>query len=411
MSQEFEMTSATGALVRGTVEPGFEPVAQAFAENFDLNGEVGAGLCIYRHGSPVVDLRGGTKPSEGGVYDDQTLQLVFSTTKGAAAMCLHRLADAGLIDVDAPVATYWPEFAAAGKAAVTVRQLAAHQAGLIDTVGHMSLAEALSWDLVCDRLASTEPIWVPGEAHGYHAVTFGWLIGELVRRVDGRSLGAYFADEIARPLGLEFWIGTPEEIHPRVTPIIGFDGLPGMEPSDGAVSAENTSPPTLVEMLNRVLGTDNLLGRALAAPGGAFADDRVWNDPAVLSAELPAANGVTNASSLARLYAACIGEIDGFRVLGEAALARAIQPQTSGPDKVLMFPSSFGLGFMLDSPFIPVGGPGAFGHYGAGGSVGWANPSNGLAFGYVMNKMQLGLAGDPRTANLLRALGESIANL
>ena len=405
---------ASEVQVSGAVDPRFEPVAAAFAENLRVNGEVGAGLCIYHQGNKVVDLHGGVVEPDGGVYDNDTLQMVFSTTKGAASMCLHRLADAGKIDFDAAVSTYWPEFAAADKGAITVRQLVSHQAGLIDIDGDLSLSEALDWDVVCERLAATAPLWTPGEAHGYHAVTFGWLVGELVRRVDGRSLGTYFAQEIAQPLGLEFWIGTPNDYQPRVAPILGFDKIPGMadEASDaGEGSGRESGGPTLVDMLNMVFGADNLLGRALAAPGGAFANDKVWNDSAVLSAELPAANGVTNAASVARLYAACIGEVDGFRMFGEHALERATEPQTTGADKVLMFPSLFGLGFMLDSPFSPLGGSGAFGHYGAGGSVGWANPNTGVAFGYVMNKMQLGLAGDPRTHNLLRALDQSLSNL
>ena len=407
--------------IRGTCADEFQAVQDAFEENFQINGEVGAGLSVYLDGEQVVNLTGGVKNLEGEQYDENTLQMVFSTTKGAAAMCVHHLADQGKIDFDRPVTTYWPEFGQAGKDVITVRQLLSHQAGLVDVDGVMSLDEALDWHGVCDKLAQTNPLWTPGDGHGYHAVTFGWLVGELVRRIDGRTIGTYFAEELVAPLGIEFWIGTPAAQHHRVAPLIGFDPIPGMGGSadagtdavtpSGESDQEPRKSPSLVDMLEKVFGVANLLGRALAAPGGAFAAEDAWRHPGMLEAEIPAANGVTNAPSLAKLYAATIGSVDGFQVMSDSARRAATTPQTSGADKVLMFPSSFGLGFMLNTPFSPLGGGDAFGHYGAGGSVGWADHDRRLAFGYVMNKMQLGLAGDPRTANLMRALNTCMGNL
>jgi len=257
----------------------------------------------------------------------------------------------------------------------------------------MTLDQALSWDPVVDALAEQVPHWEPGSQHGYHALTYGWLVGEVVRRVTGMSVGTYFHNEIAVPLGLDFWIGLPPSEEPRV-----------------AVLQEGLADPALVEdpevkaFVDAVMGPDTMLGKALFAPGGAFRMPDVWNMPSVHQAEVPAANGIGDARSLARLYASCIGAVDGYRLLSEDQLKRATTQLTSGPNKVLMdLDIQFGLGFMTRSEFIPLGGPRAFGHFGAGGSVGWADPDAGLAFGYVMNRMDMGLAGDTRSYNLVNA--------
>lgn len=402
------------AEIRGVCRPEFEDVRTAFAANFDERGEVGAGVCVWHRGEPVVDLTGGVADDTGRPYDDSTLQMVFSSTKGATALCLLRLVEAGAVDVAAPVATYWPEFAAAGKDAVTVAQLLSHQAGLVDVDGSMTLDEALQWSVVCGRLAASEPLWDLGSGHGYHAMTFGWLVGEVVRRVDGRSLGQFLHDEISTPLGLDLWVGLPDAELPRVAPILPFDppeGLGGFGAVGDGDSTGDGAPrmASLTDLLEQLFGAGNLLGRALGAPGAAFAPAEVWADPRVLGVELPAANGVTNAKSLAKMYAATIADVDGFRIIGADMLSQAMQPQTSGPDKVLMFPMEFGLGFMRNTAFSPFGSDSGFGHYGAGGSVGFADPGRELAFGYVMNKMQIGIAGDPRTAALIAAVNSSLA--
>lgn len=396
------------AEIRGTVEPGFEHVRDVFARNFDEHGDVGAAFTLYVDGRPVVDLTGGVTTS-GTDYDDDTLQLVFSSTKGATAICANLLAERGLLDVDAPVTDYWPEFAAAGKGDVPVSWLLCHKSGLIDTTRRLTLDEALDWDTVVTALAESTPAWEPGTQHGYHAVTYGWLVGEIVRRVSGRSIGEFFASEVAGPLGLDFWIGLPDEQVDRVSKLIPM-GMPDGIPLPTATTTEGGDAPAvgLIDMLDMLLGPDNLAGRALAAPGGAMRDQDSWNEPRTWAAQIPAANGITNARSLARMYAACVGEVDGVRLLSDETIATAIEPRTEGADAVLMFAIPFGLGFMRNSDFSPFAGDRSFGHYGAGGSVGFADPDRRLAFGYVMNQMHFGLAGDPRTAALIAAVDAAV---
>ena len=208
------------AEVGGHVEPGFEGVRDAFANNFAEHGEVGATYAFYVEGTRVVDLWGGERPDRGVPYDGDTLQIVFSSTKGAAAACAHLLAQRGQLDLDAPVVTYWPEFGQAGKDHIPVRWLLSHQAGLPTIDAELSREEALAWEPVIHALEVQKPYWEPGTAHGYHALTYGYLVGEVVRRIDGRTLGSFFHEELAEPLGLDFWIGLPEEYEPRVAPMI-----------------------------------------------------------------------------------------------------------------------------------------------------------------------------------------------
>jgi CubicO group peptidase (beta-lactamase class C family) len=374
--------------VGGHVEPGFEGVRDAFANNFEEHGEVGATYAFYVDGTQVVDLWGGTRTDTGAPYDGNTLQVVFSSTKGAAAACAHLLAQRGELDLDAPVVQYWPEFGQAGKEHIPVRWLLSHQAGLPTIDATLKREEALAWGPVIHALEVQKPYWEPGVAHGYHAVTYGHLVGEVVRRVDGRSIGTFFHDEFAEPLGLEFWIGLPEEHEPRVAPMIPMD-MGGMSVAD-------------------VLGADSLIVRALNLNGalgnelGETANHRDFH-----AAEIPAANGITNARSLARFYA---GLIDG--VLTPEQIETASELQTSGVDQVLSIPgldveSTIALGFWSASPFAPMGGVRAFGHYGAGGSVGFADPEHHVAGGYVMSKMGLGISGDPRSSALIRASYEA----
>ncbi len=242
-------------------------------------------------------------------------------------------------------------------------------------------------------------MWTPGDQHGYHAVTYGWLVGEVVRRITGQTVGQFFAENVAAPLGLEFWIGLPEEHLDRVAPLIPMALPEGLHFGDPGAPM-----PDLVEMLSMVLGPDNLIGRALTAPGGAMTDQDHWNDPAVWQAEFPAANGITNAGSLARMYAATVSEVDGVRLLDPDTLSTAVERHTYGADSVLMFEIPFALGFMLDGPLSKLGSPTAFGHYGAGGSVGFADHEAEIGFGYAMNRMDLGIAGDPRTSGLIDAV-------
>jgi CubicO group peptidase (beta-lactamase class C family) len=376
--------------IDGWVAPGFGAVRDAFAANFASGAEVGAAFAVYHRGEKVVDLWGGTADrATGRPWEERTIVLVFSTTKGATATCAHLLAARGALDLDAPVVRYWPEFGSAGKEGVTVAHLLSHEAGLAWVDEPMALEDALAWDPVVAALARQAPHWPPGTEHGYHALTFGWLVGEVVRRVSGRSIGAFFAEEVAGPLGLDFWIGLPEAEEPRVAPLVTPEVT-----GDGEVQAAMAA----------VLGPGTELGRALSAPGGAFARTEVFNTRAVRAAEVPAANGVGDARSVARMYAALIGEVDGVRLLAPDHLARATARRTRGPDRILLgMDIQFGLGFMVRSGVAAIGGPRSFGHFGAGGSMGWADPDADLAFGYVMNRMHLGLTGDLRSIRLVEA--------
>jgi CubicO group peptidase (beta-lactamase class C family) len=389
--------------IHGSVAPGFEKVHDAFQRNFDEGKEIGAAFSAYHRGAKVVDLWGGiADQATVRPWEQDAIILVFSTTKGATAICANKLAQEGQLDVDAPVVEYWPEFAANGKQDVPVSYLLSHQTGLAWIDGEMTTEEALSWDPVVAALAAQKPAWEPGTQHGYHATTYGWLVGEVIRRVTGKSVGTYFSDEVAQPLGLDFWIGLPEEYEARVAT------LTSMIPGDVSVEMlRNPGEDPVAQMIAAFLGPDTMLGKALFAPGGALTDQSVWNSRAMRAAEVPAANGVGDARSLARMYAACIGEVDGVRLLSTEQVKRATTQLTTGPNKVLMdMDIQFGLGFMLPSTLMTLGGPGGFGHFGAGGSVGWADPD--AEFGYVMNRMDMGLAGDLRSFNLINACYEAV---
>ena len=413
-------TEQQPATIGGSVEPGFEGVRAAFEQNFAEHGDVGAATALYVGGRKVVDLWGGWVDTDATTpYGEDTLQLVFSSTKGPTALLAHLLAERGELDIDAPVAEYWPEFAAAGKADVPVRWLLCHKAGLPYVTRPMSVVDALGWEAPVAALATQEPEWEPGTAHGYHAVTYGWLVGEVIRRVTGRSVGQLLADEVSGPLGLEFWIGLPDEQQSRVAPLTnrGLRRRGAAEAAAPATSMEAEEPPTLVATIEQFLGPDSLLIKALGgfieAGTGAygFSGEGVFNRDDVRAAELPAANGVGNARSLARLYAAVVGTVEGSDrgpLLSAEQVERAREVQTQGPDRVLILPTTFGLGFMTSSAMFPYGGATSFGHTGAGGSVSFADPTNGIGFSYVMNRMYAGLAGDPRSISLIRAVYEAI---
>jgi CubicO group peptidase (beta-lactamase class C family) len=376
--------------IHGACEPRFAPVREAFARSFREGGEVGAAVAVHVDGALVVDLWAGHKDfARTQPWQRDTLVNVYSTTKGVTALAAHRLVDEGKLDLDAPVAKYWPEFAQAGKGAIPVRFLLSHRAGL-PAVRKLLPNEALyDWHAMTEALAAETPWWTPGTAHGYHAVSFGWLVGEVVRRIAGKSLGAYVRDTFAQPLGLDFHIGLAEREHARVADIL-----------------QQTPPDTTGEAAQMFM-------RALAQPEGvtarAFMNPPSMalgpNVPAWRSAEIPGANGHGTARALATLYGrAALGD---FAVISREAIARCRTEQSHGADLVLGVPTRFGLGFMLRQESHEGGrclGAGAFGHPGAGGSLAFADPEARLGFGYVMNRMGPRILLDDRAIALVEAM-------
>jgi CubicO group peptidase (beta-lactamase class C family) len=393
------------ANIDGSVEPGFENVREAFEKNFANGTEVGAAFSAYHRGRKVVDLWGGVAdPDTGAPWERDTVILVFSTTKGVTAICANHLAQEGLLDVEAPVVEYWPEFGKNAKEDIPVKYLLSHQAGLAWVDGELTAEEALSWEPVIEALENQHPNWEPGSQHGYHVTTYGWLVGELIRRVTGKTTGTYFREIAGDPLGLDFWIGLPEEHETRVAKLISM-----LPPSVSLETLRNPGDDPVSQMINSFLGPQTMLGKAFFAPGFALSDQEIWNSRAMRATEIPSANGVGDARSIARLYAACIGEVDGIRLLSDEQVKRATTQLTIGNNTVLLnLDIQFGLGFMLPSSLIKFGGPGGFGHFGLGGSVGWADPDAELGFGYVMNRMDLGLTGDLRSFNLISACYDAI---
>ena len=377
-------------MVEGQVASGFEGVRDAFAANFTERGEVGAAVCAYVDGEAVVDLWGGVADRETGrPWAGDTIVPVFSSTKGVTATCANLVIERGLLDPDTTVATYWPEFAAEGKEAITVRQVLSHQAGLPLVEGEFTLETALAWDPVVERLARQAPLWPPGSTHGYHMRTYGWLVGELIRCATGSTVGQFLRDEIAGPLGLDFWVGLPEEHEPRVARLV--------PPANDLAAA--LAP----------FGESLLLARVFSSPGGLFNYDEMWNTRALHACELPSSNGIGDARALARLYASLVGDgVDGRRALEPATVADATVEQVRGVDAVIMVETVFGLGYMLGRSFGAANPHACFGHAGAGGSLSFADPERRVGFGYVMNDLRFDQTGDPRSESLVRAVYDAL---
>lgn len=367
--------------IHGHCEPRFGAVKDAFASNFAQGLEVGASFAAMLDGENVVDLWAGeadearTRP-----WERDTIVNVYSTTKTMAALCTLMLVDRGKLDLDAPVARYWPEFAAAGKERVPVRNLLSHTSGLPGWDEPISVETLYDWERSVSLLAAQKPWWEPGTQSGYHALTHGHLLGELVRRVSGRTLGAFFREEVAGPLDVDFHIGLPQEHEPRVGELI--------PPAEMALGAD--------------VDPASVAGRVLRNPPMSALESRTraWR-----AAEIPAANGQGNARSVARVMGAlAAGELDGVRLIGPETLARTIEEQSSGTDLVLGVPVRFGLGFGLTSPELPIGpNPRTFFWGGWGGSLAVVDPDARLGFSYVMNKMGGTTMGD------LRAFGPALA--
>ncbi|NUV59076.1 serine hydrolase domain-containing protein [Streptomyces sp. CAI-85] len=383
--------------VHGAVAEGYEPVREAFVRNFETLGDRGAAVAVYRDGHKVVDLWGGTRDVDGTApWERGTAQIVRSATKGVAAAVLLLLHQRGELDLDAPVGAYWPEYKTAGKERTLVWHVLAHRAGVPALDRPLTPAEAADPDLGAAAVAAQAPAWEPGTDHGYHAQTYSWLTGELVRRVTGRSVGAWIADEIAGPAGADLWLGLPEAQRARV-------GRVGKIDAPAPTGALRTRPKPAVT----AAWTDpsSLTRRAFAAITP-LPDE---NDPGYRAAVLPASNGIATADGLARFYASLIGEVDGGkRLFTPETVELARGERSAGPDRVLVVHTRFGLGSMLHGAASPLLSPASFGHPGRGGALGLADPESGLAFGYVTNGFRTSVTADPRAQALLRALRTAI---
>ncbi|MEU6810894.1 serine hydrolase domain-containing protein [Streptomyces sp. NPDC046831] len=394
-----------GTVVHGTVAEGFEPVREAFARNFALLGDRGAAVAVYRHGHRVVDLWGGVRHVDGAAgtsaaapWERGTAQIVRSAAKGVAAAVILLLHQRGELDLDAPVGTYWPEYKTAGKEQTLVRDLLAHRAGVPVLDRPLTPEQALDPVLGAEAVAAQAPAWEPGTDHGYHAQTYSWLTGELVRRVTGRTIGAWIASEIAGPLGADLWVGLPGSEAGRVGRVGRLEAAPA------APGALRTRPKRSVA--EAYADPESLTRRAF----GAISPLPDENDPAYRAAVLPASNGIATADGLARFYASLIGDVDGGRRLfTPRTMELARTEQAAGPDRVLVVHTRFGLGHMLHGSASPLLGDGSFGHPGRGGSLGFADPESGIAFGYVTNGFRSGVTADPRAQALIRAVRTALA--
>ncbi len=375
-------------MLHGTVHPDFARVAETLRRILSNKGPGGAAACVYHRGEKVVDIWGGTRDVEGNPWQEDTLSISFSTTKGVASTPLHIHADRGQLDYDTPVAEYWPEFAAEGKGAITVRQLMCHEAGLYgldDVVEHAS--EMLDWEQMTSRLAAAKPRHAPGASHGYHAMTYGWLVGELVRRVAGeKPFSELIANEIAGPLGLEgLYCGLPQDQQHRCAPLMAA----AME---GPIEKRRRASEKLREGAERWGSRLKKLGirydprESLAALVANGMEDLDFNSEAFRAASIPAANGMFTARSLARMYA-CLaggGELDGTRLVSAETIARASEEQNRGIGRVIPVSMRWRLGYhRVFAMFSRV--PSGFGHFGFGGSGAWADPARDLAVALTVN--------------------------
>jgi len=379
--------------LNGHCDPRFTPVADAFSALFEDPQERGAALCIQVGGETVVDLWAGSAGKEPGQdWQADTLLNLFSCTKTFAAVAALQLVGEGRLDLDAPVARYWPEFAQAGKQGITVRQLLCHRAGLPAIRDALAPEALYDWDSMTAALAAETPWWTPGTEHGYAPITYGWLIGEVIRRVDGREPGAAIIERTAKPLGLDFHIGLDDAQFHRVAHIARGKGNLG----DAAA-----------QRLLRTMMTDAaaLSTRAFTNPPSVLTST---NKPEWRRMSQPAANGHGNARSLAGFYN---GLLQG-KLLDEALLAELTREHAVGEDRTLLTRTRFGLGTMLDQPDVANAtyglGPQAFGHPGAGGSIGFADPDRQLAFGFVVNTLGPYVLMDPRAQRLARLAGDCL---
>ena len=388
--------------VEGECDPKFEAVLDAFISNFEQRDELGASICVKVEGRTIVDLWGGRVKENGDPWKRDTISIIFSATKGATAICAHMAADRGQLDLDAPVTRYWPAFGQAGKESALVTMMLDHSVGLPHLRTKVKKGGFYDYDYMIGLLEREEPFWKPGIRNGYHGITLAWTIGEMVHRSTGKRLGAFFREEVARPLGLDFAIGLQADHEPRVAPMIYApisDEVRNSRISQAAVKEKDSA--THYFMFNM---------------GGFDANSREAH-----AAEIGSANGIANARGLAGMYAPLAngGELNGVRLVGRDALQRmALCSVATHEDATLRIPTRFSLGFMkamdnrrLDNAAhcsLLIGEP-AFGHVGAGGSLGFADPECRMSFGYTMNRMGFGILMNDRGQSLVdatyRALG------
>ncbi len=381
--------------VQGTVAPGFEALAAAFERGFAGRPDMGASLAVRHRGAWVARLWGGVADARTGrPWSADTLSVIFSCTKGLMSLAIARLVEQGLVDYDAPVARYWPEFAAAGKERITVREALSHRAGLLALRVALSTDQMLDWEFVTGGLAAQAPIFPPGSGYAYHALTHGWLAGEIIRRVTGLTPGRYLRQEMAAPLGASVHVGLPPEHAARVAHLVTY---PGQVPADLPPPPEPDWP-----LLSVTLG--GALPPTLVTEAGGF------NDPRLHAAEIPGAGGIATAEGLATIWSAAVTTTEGVRLVGDTVIAQATREQSGGPG---IWPGPppyyrWGMGFMLDAEARRLLTPRSFGHDGAGGQVAFADPMHEVGFVYLTNRMEG--APDSRGNDIVTALRDILAH-
>ncbi len=391
------------ATVQGNNDSKFTALRDAFEKNFSDRGEVGASLCVSVNGETVADLWGGAAdPESDDPWQRDTVSTIFSCTKAATALCAHILIERGLLNPTALVSHYWPEFAQKGKENTTVQMMLNHESAVPAFLDPIKEGGFNDWDYMIKRVEEEEAHWEVGTRNGYHMVSFGWTVGELVRRVSGKTLGEFFRDEIVEPLDMDYWIGLPDDVTPHIAPIISHVPTP-----------EDMVSPFVQKLL-----TDPTSTQALS-----FMNTGGWspNDPAAHKAQIGGAGGISNARSQVAMYTVLAngGEHNGVTLLSSDYIDKMSRVSTATQiDATLLAPTRFASGFMkaMDNRAYSGGehmslvmGEGAFGHVGAGGSIGFADPNHGLAFSYTMNKMGPGLLMNDRGQNLIDCVYEILA--
>jgi CubicO group peptidase (beta-lactamase class C family) len=390
-----------GRSVHGFADAGYGPVIDTFRANFLVRHDLGSACTAYVGGRRVVELWGGVADRRTGrPWNRETAAVMFSCTKGVLAVCVYRLVEDGRVDLDVPIAHYWPAFGDHGKAGITLRDAMSHRAGLPALGTDLSRDDVLAWDPVIRAIEAQRPLHPPRDGHFYHALTYGWIVGEVIRRVTGLLPGRYFGAAVAEELGLRTWIGIPRAA--RSTVAWMEPPLPD-EDSDAAREAARLARDNVA--VSRSLS----MGQAFVFP----ADDGMvtFNNPEIQAAEVPGANGISTAESLARMYAACVGPIDGTRLLSPGSIGDALSVRSAGPQRSGMPDDGarWGTGFQLSSPpGQPMLGPASFGHAGAGGQLGFADATREVGFAYISN--QMGGYGDARARELTLALGRVVGS-